>query len=1204
MRVRLKLERLVYLLAESSLSQNHWAMKLGLSRGHWSDIVNGKHPFPSARTRERMLDAFGVPLEELFQIEAGAQVWSQTDFRMAIGGQYLVDQELRQGGMGAVYLARDHHLRTVAIKVVAPEAVSGIGVTQFLKEIATIANLQHPHILPLYDSGEAAGHPYYVMPYIRGGSLRERLQQQTRLDLDQVVRIVDGVATALHHAHQHHVLHCDVKPENVLLDEGHPYVMDFGIARAIHSEAYEWGKTGTYDLSAGTPAYVSPEQANGERDLDGRSDTYSLGCMVFEMLAGRPPFEGTTTQAVVARRFLGLIPDLRDFAPEVPRGVARVIEQAMELERDRRPSSSVGFAAALRQAAAGRSRVLSATSLVTTRAVARARRRLGFSAASAPARLVGDLWNDLVLTGRSIRRSPGFALTVILTLGLALGANATMFGIVDRLLLRPPDHIVQPEQVHRLQVARWFGGLSGAAPAVSYPAFRDVRDRSRLFSQVAAVEFANLSHGSGREASLVRAVLVSGQYFPLLGVRPAIGRFFGEEEDRPPSGIRVAVVSHPFWRSRLGADPAVLGRTIQLNNRPYEIIGVTPPGFTGTELTPADLWIPMMAAAADIADFDEGWTESRGSQFLQVFVRVREGVDFPTANEDVRRAYHEGHADWNDYESKAVASLAPLNAARNRNLRGGEGVVSSWLLGVTVIVLLIACANTANLVLARGVSRRGEIAIRLALGVSRERLFRQLLVESLALASLAGIVALLVVQVGARVLRTSVLPDLEWIENPVDSRVLGVTAGATFLVAILAGFFPLLSTTRIDLSASLHGSARATIGHSRRLRSALLLAQTSLCTILLIGAGLFLRSMERARGLDLGFLPERLLRIDIDLSHTAQSDRERALLYRQAVERLAAVPQLESASISIGGPFMTTYGSDLRIPGRDSLPRLPGGGPYYYRVGGEFLETIGAQVLRGRSIRHEDDRPGAAPVAVLTERMARAIWPGEDPLGKCLIVDDGPCSAVVGIIKDIHRQNLEESPFLLYFIPLIQGGEDQVPQFITVRAAGPVEAAIEPIRRVLQELRADLPYIEIQPYEERIGRQTRSWRMGSTMFVLFGGLSLVIAAIGLYGVLSYSVSQRTHELGIRAAVGATPGRLRRMVLGSGLLAASLGIVLGMVTAYLLSSRVQAMLFQTSARDPYVFLGVAGLVLIIAAAASLIPGIRATRIDPLRALRAE
>jgi predicted permease len=900
---------------------------------------------------------------------------------------------------------------------------------------------------------------------------------------------------------------------------------------------------------------------------------------------------------------LGLAPDLRDYAPDVPAAVAAVIETGMEVDRTKRPATPLAFAARLRQAAAGKSRLLSSAGVISTRAAARVRQRAGRIAPTGLTRMIRDLRQDLVLAVRGIRRSPGFAVAVILTLGLALGANATMFGVVDRLLLRPPAFIERPDEVHRLQVQRWFQELSDPAASVSYPAFLDIRNRTEELSHIAAVEFTQLSHGIGVEAQEVEAVFASGQYFSLLGVRPALGRFFGEDEDRLPTGVPVVVLSHDFWASRFASDTAVVGRSILLNGRSFEIIGVTPRGFTGTEISQADLWVPLSAGAA-AAGYGSAYPEERGGQFLQVFVRVKDGVPLTRANEDVRRAYHEGHADMREYESKAVASLAPLIAAQSVNLTNGEGRVAVWLLGVAVIVLLIACANVANLMLARGVARRNEIAVRQALGVSRGRLFRQLMTESLLLAVLGGFTGLLLASLSANVIRTLILPDVTWGDSSLDLRVLGATAIATVAAAILAGLFPLLRTARGDLAAALHGSTRTSIGHSRRLRMGLLLAQTSLCTVLIIGAGLFVRSMNRVATLDMGFEPASMVRVQLDLEVTGMSEPEKAAFFRSAAEQLEQLPGVQSTALTIGAPFLTNYATGLRVPGLDSLPRLAGGGPYYFRVGSGFLETVGGRLIRGRSFNAEDDRPGAAPVAIMTNRMATALWPGEDALSKCIIVDDGPCSQVVGVIADIHRQGIEEEPFMLYFVPLGAAAEAEVPEYLLVRTRGPVDPMIESIRRNLAELRADLPYISVKPFNEFIDRQAQSWRMGSAMFLIFGGLSLVIAAVGLYGVLSYSVTQRTHELGIRSAIGATPGHLRKMIVSGGLVAAAAGVGIGALFATLMSRQVETLLFQTSARDPLVFGAAAALVLIIALLASAIPGARATRIDPLRALRTE
>lgn len=1212
MRVRLKQQRLRELLAASRLSQNHWALRIGISRGHWSEIVNGKHPYPSPRTRVRILETFACHLEDLFEIEAGIEPWADTDFRRAIADRYLIDSELGTGGMGAVYLGRDvRHGRTIAVKVISPEAVSGIGVDQFLREIATVAQLQHPNVLPLFDSGEAAGHPFYVMPYIREGSLRARLDRLTRLPASEAIGVACDVAAALEHAHRHRILHCDVKPENILLDGSHAYVMDFGIARKLHTEVLPWTLRRELDLSAGTPAYVSPEQASGDRELGPRSDVYSLACVVYEMLSGQTPFQGSSTEAIVSKRFFQAPPPIRDYAPETGAELESVVLRGMELEPERRPESAGGFAASLSQAGAGTSGIITRSSLALTRGLRAVRRATGFR----PIERIGGLSmdgfrQDLVHAWRGLRRAPGFALVVILTLGLALGANATMFGLSDRLLFRAPAGIGHPEQVRRVLIARWITGLTRPGQSMSYPSFEDVRDRTRSFQQVAAIDEVIYSYGTGAAARPVHVTLATGQYFQLLEVQPLLGRLFGEAEDAKPTGTPVAVLSHGFWRSAFGGDPSVLGRTIELGKNPYTVIGVAPEGFTGTELTAVDLWLPMSTSGTGPFG-DPEWLQNRGSQWLQTLVRLQPDIADGAAAEDATRGYREGHAEsTGDFHKRAEASFAGLTGATMAGSEGSTGRVTGWLLGVTVMLLVIACANIANLVLARGLLRRGEIAVRLALGVSRGRLLRQLLTESLLLAGLGFALGLLLVRLGSGLLRTVLLPGLVWEGSAIDGRVLLVTGVATLLAAVVAGLLPLWRGTRSDVAAQLHGAGRSTAAHSRKLRTGLLLLQTGLSTALLIGAGLFLKSLTAIRGLDLGFTPADLAVVTVDLQSQGAKGPEIKAFYQAAVERVRRVPGVQAAGLSIGSPFMGNWAEPVRLPGAgaDSLiPGLAGGGPYYFRVSAGMFEALGVRLLRGRLFTDVDDRAEAAPVVVVTDRMARTLWAGRDALGQCLIRGDAPrCHTVIGVVADLHRQALEERerPFFLYFTPLGQDVEYGVPQLLMARVTGDPARWTEPIRRELLAIRPDLPYIRLRGYQNTIDSRARSWRLGASMLTVFGALSLIIAAIGLYGVLSFAVTQRTQELGIRAALGASPARLMRLILGNGVVTAVVGTVLGVGLALALSSRITPLLFRTSALDVTVYGVTAATILGVAVLASWIPGLRATRVEPVRALKAE
>ncbi|MGH7711645.1 MAG: protein kinase domain-containing protein, partial [Gemmatimonadaceae bacterium] len=735
MRVRLKLDRLQQILAASALSQNHWALKIGLSRGHWSDIVNGRHPYPSTKTRQRMLEELGAPLDELFEIEGGPTNAADADFRRAIADRYIIDTELGQGGMGAVYLARDVvHGRVVAVKVISPEAVSGIGLSQFHREIATVAQLQHPNILPLFDSGAAAGHPFYVMPWVRGGSLRARLQRDIRLDLTTTLRLTRGMADALQHAHTERILHCDVKPENVLLHNDHAWVMDFGIARKLHSEIGEWPLRKELDISAGTPAYVSPEQASGGPNLDARSDVYSLGCMVYEMLAGRTPFGGTSTQEIVATRFIVPPPSLRDYAPEVPLGVVSVLERAMALPRDHRPETAAAFASELEHAAANASRVVAAASLTASRAISRARRRLNRAPAHSLGGIVRSIWQDLHYATRALRSRPGFAAGAILTLALGIGASTAIFSAVNGVLLKPlpfPESEQLVDVLHRTPVTP-EAEIRNHSPGT----YLTARDNQRVFEAIGAWESNDVSITGNGDPERVDALSVSHTTLGLLRVRPVLGRTFSEEDDRPGSPLRT-VLTYGFWQRRFAGSTDALGRILTIDGVPAEVIGVLPASFKFMRTDPA-LLVPMPFAPAD--RFELGFD-------FRAVARLKPGVRLSQANADMAR--------WIPLLPQPLEhfKLEPYVRPLAESVIGDVGRVLWILQAVAGIVLLIACGNVANLFLVRAERRQQEFAVRAALGASRGRLSRALVSESVLLALGGGAFGLLLAQAAIGLLR-------------------------------------------------------------------------------------------------------------------------------------------------------------------------------------------------------------------------------------------------------------------------------------------------------------------------------------------------------------------------------------------------------------------------------------------------------------------
>jgi transcriptional regulator with XRE-family HTH domain len=574
MRIRLKLDRLIEELSRSNRTQNHWAIKLGLSRGHLSELLNGKHPYPSQKTREKLIVGLGLEFSELFEAEADSDEWSHASsasFQAALSGRYLIDEEIGRGGMGTVYLAREvKHGRRVAIKVISPEAVTGVGAKQFLKEIRYTAQLQHHNILTLLDSGEAAGYPYYVMPYITGGSLRDRLRARGPLSVEETFSITRGVAAALAHAHDNRVVHCDVKPENILLSEDHALVADFGIARAVHAEVRALGKPTGIDSSAGTPAYVSPEQASGDPHIDGRTDVYSLGCVLFEMVTGEAPFAGKTTVEVVSRRFTDTVPAAVDRASHIPRGVSAVIQQAMAVDPARRHSSPRQLLEALGTAAAhGRRPIRDSIGLVWSKTRSRLRGPTTVSPGGRGESVwLGQVIQDVGYAVRGFRKHAAQTAVLLSTLALAIGVNSAVFSVFSAVLLRPlpfpsPDRLVAITEGARGGAARFTS---------SFANFADIRDQNTHFAAVAGFVGTEESVVGGDVPVFASARYVTGDFFRVLGVAPQIGTGLDVAEDG-----QTALIGDAVWRSTFGADPGVLGREIEVSGRRLTIIGVMPP---------------------------------------------------------------------------------------------------------------------------------------------------------------------------------------------------------------------------------------------------------------------------------------------------------------------------------------------------------------------------------------------------------------------------------------------------------------------------------------------------------------------------------------------------------------------------------------------------------------------------------------------------
>ena len=818
-----------------------------------------------------------------------------------------------------------------------------------------------------------------------------------------------------------------------------------------------------------------------------------------------------------------------------------------------------------------------------------------------------SLLQDLRYAARSLARTPVLAVAAVLTLGLGIGANSAMFGVVDRLFFRPPAHVVDPGRVREIDVTRTskvFGTNTG--PIGTYPRFRDLETHARGFTQVAAYSGGSFSLGTGSDARHVEGELVSGGFWALTGVRPALGRFFTPAEDDPNHPAHVVVLSREFWHRQFADSASVLGATLQLGRTPYTVIGVAPASFAGVELRVPDIWVPMSAAAPSLM-----WPNvltCDGCYWLGgVIGRLARGVSASQAAAEVTaiyRAYVPAEGRVGAEDSSAVASLPGIHEALTAN--GSTAPLAVWLAAISGIVLLIACANVANLLLARAVRRRREIALRVALGSSRGRLIRQLYVESALLTVLGGGVAILVALWAGPLLRAAILPDAT-VADAVDLRALAFTAAAVLLTAFLAGAAPALHAGVRDLSGALKAGAREGTFQKSFTRTGLLVGQVALTLVLLTGAGLFVATLRHVEGLHLGFDADRLIVASVDLTSLGYQAPAANAMYERIRERVRRVPGVQGASLSIGTPFRSFLSVGLTIPGLDSIPRVPDGGPYIWAITPDYFRTLGTRVQEGRAFT-DADGPGAQRVAIVNQTLARLAWPRTSALGRCLRIGgkSAPCSQVVGVVEDSRRQDLKPEQTEAYYIPLAQSDSvvGSSVTSLTIRTAGPAERYTALVRREIQASDPSLPYPDIDPMPQLFAWEMRPWRVGSSLFGLFGGLGLLLSAIGLYGVLSYMVSQRTQELGVRVALGAARRDLLTLVVGQGLRVTAVGVVVGAAGALLAGKALAALLYGVSAHDPMVLGVVAGLVLLVALVASYFPALRATRVDPMVALRYE
>ena len=824
--------------------------------------------------------------------------------------------------------------------------------------------------------------------------------------------------------------------------------------------------------------------------------------------------------------------------------------------------------------------------------------------------LVDTTRQMVVQAVRSIVRSPGLTIGVVLAFALGIGANATMFSIIDRLLLRAPGQIVDPDRVAHLYYDYLaFNNERFTDGVASYPDFEDML-RVKSLSGAAAESDRSITIGTGDEAHTVEADLVTGNFFQLLGTRPALGRFFDPEKDFI-GGAREAVLSYSMWQREYGGERSALGQTIDFGYGPYTIVGVTPRGFTGATLARHDVYLPLRVAAAQI--MGDGWApepEGRGWQWLQVFVRLAPGVTPERAAAEMTAVHRSARAkDILDGNWGKDPKIIPgsLIEARGPNASNAS-LVARVLAAVSLLVLLIACVNVANLLLARTIRQQRETAVRLALGISRTRLVAQVILEGVILALMGGCAALLVERWGGGVVRSMLLPDVAWDELGGNNRVLIAVAALAVMAGIVATLVPASQLLRRDLAETIRKATAGGLSRTTsRVRISLALAQTALSVILLVGAGLFLKSLHNARNVNMGFEPDGLVYARFRSPRGAFTDEERGKLYLRGLGPLSRIPGVKSVASSSAMPFTSRSTRRIRVQGFDSIAKPNTGGPFIHGVTPGYFETMGIEILRGRGIEATDTK-NAPLVAVINEDFAKYVWKGESPLGKCLYIgqeDTKPgCTTIVGVSAHASNIELRDDVMVQYYVPAAQTAIAGDVTFWLVRVDPRNESAIAEVKRTIAALDTRIRLADVTPFSDLIESKTQAWTLGATMLSVFGVIALIVAAIGLYSVLAFDIAQRTRELGLRTALGATAGELIRMVVARAVIVTAFGLVIGGVCTLLLAPRVKDLLFDTTPRDPATF-GIVGAVLFaVALVAATIPGWRATRVDPNVALRSE
>ena len=819
-------------------------------------------------------------------------------------------------------------------------------------------------------------------------------------------------------------------------------------------------------------------------------------------------------------------------------------------------------------------------------------------------RVIEDGVFDLHYTVRMLRRQPALTLAVVTTLALGIGGTAAVFKVVDALFFRPPAGVAESERVLRLLIVRDSGSIrapfGGPGSNVDYQA---LLGRRTGFASIAAYMYRReLDLGRGAEAERVMGRAVSANFLQLLGVRPALGRFFLPEEDSVDGRNPVAVISYGFWTRRFGRDQGALGRQLLLNDRMLTIIGVADREFTGIGAEQIDVWLPTALAVPLGLTFD-GWRDRAASMSINFIGRLEPDAVASAAISEAAAALRlsaESHPELDRTPGVIQASLIPARGPH----RSAAANLSLWLALVAAMTLVVACANVANLLLARSVARRRELAVRLALGASRGRLFRQHLTESMVLALLGGVAGVAVAFAGMGLTRKFPLPPAA---GHLDARLLAFVLALALITGCVFGvFIALRSAAQSPVGGIREARATSTLSRSGS-RRALVVVQVAISLMLLVGTGLFVRSLRAVTSIDPGVDMDRLMVLTTDLSRSGYTLAQREALYSEMERRISALPGVARTAMVHFAPL---DGAGMAIsfdaPGADTATFDEG--PYLDLAAPGYFETVGTRILSGRDFT-EADATGE-PVAVFNERMAHLVAPKGSVIGECVAlgkqVRSGGCTRVVGVVENQRHTYLDEPDVPMVFYP-----RERDPDFIgwggpamMVRLRTHSGITAMQVRAAAESVRVDLPYVSVRPLAALVESDVLPFRLGAALFSLFGLISMILAAVGLYGVLNFFVTERTIEIGIRRSLGANTSSVLSLVLRQALMPVMVGVVLGIAAALGGARFLGSLLWGVEAHDPLSFVGAALLLVAVATVAALVPGRRAARVDPAIAMRAE